>query len=108
VLRVAETPAEHLEQLSEAVAGNDRHAETRRRFIGSFVRPLGIDTPATPALVDAVEHAARAAAGAPRPASIGVRAYRAALAGAELGTAKGRHRRRRALRRQTLPSGEVR
>ena len=111
VLRVAATPQEHLEQLSEALAGDDRHAEVRRRFIGSFVRPLGLDTPATPALVDAVERAALAPAPAPRRPSPAVRALRYALAvGAlvdDLSSAKGRRRRRRALRRP-VPSGELR
>jgi len=93
-----------VEQLSEALAGDDRHAEVRRRFIGSFVRPLGLETPATPALVDALEDAARAPAPAPRPPSHAVRALRAALAlatlGAELRSRKGRERRRRAVRRR--------
>jgi len=111
VLRVAETSEEHLDQLSEALAGDDRHAEVRRRFVGSFVRPLGLDTPATPILVDAVEEAARAPAPAPRRPSPAVRALRYALAvGAlvdDLSSAKGRRRRRRALRRP-VPSGELR
>jgi len=104
VLRVAESPAEHLEQLSEALAGDDRHAEVRRRFIASFVRPLGLDAPATPVLVDAVEGAARAPAPAPRHPSPAARVLRGALTvallGAELGGAKGRARRRRAVRRR--------
>ena len=104
VLRVSESPEEHLEQLSEALAGDDPHAEVRRRFIGSFVRPLGLETPATPALVDAVEDAARAPAPAARQTSVGVRTFRAGLSAgtlvAELRTAKGRERRRREVRRR--------
>ncbi len=85
VLRVAESPAGHLEQLSEALAGDDRHAEARRGFIASFVRPLGLDTPATPTLVDAVEDAARARPPAPRRPSPAARMLRGALAVALLG-----------------------
>jgi hypothetical protein len=103
VLRVAETPEQHLGQLSEALAGDDRHAEVRRRFVGSFVRPLGLDTPATPVLVSAVEAAAREPAPSPRRPSAAARVLRGgvtvSMLAAELRSAKGRARRRRAVRR---------
>jgi hypothetical protein len=43
----------HLDQLAIAVA-TDPLAEARRRFLETFVRPLGIDRPAGPALADAI------------------------------------------------------
>jgi hypothetical protein len=75
-----------------------------RRFVGSFVRPLGLDTPATPVLVSAVEAAAREPAPSPRRPSPAARVLRAALTAGllvgELRGPKGRGRRVRALRRR--------
>ena len=45
---------EHIDQLREALAG-DPLADARRHFLETFVRPLGIDVPAGPALADAIE-----------------------------------------------------
>ena len=53
-LRVARDPHEHFRQLSAALEGNSDSA-ARRRFITSFVRPHGLDVPATPILVGAIE-----------------------------------------------------
>jgi hypothetical protein len=43
----------HLVQLAAAVA-DDPLADARRRFLETFVRPLGLDLPAGPALADAI------------------------------------------------------
>ena len=45
---------QHVDQLGEALAG-DPLAGARRHFLETFVRPLGIDVPAGPALADAIE-----------------------------------------------------
>ena len=50
----AETLDEHLGQLARALA-EDTHADARRRFLESFVRPAGIDKPAAGVLADGIE-----------------------------------------------------
>jgi hypothetical protein len=52
----------HLDQLA-AVLRQGSNVEAQRRFIGEFVRPHGIDKPATPLFVEAVERIGQA----PRP-----------------------------------------
>jgi hypothetical protein len=58
LVRAADTLDEHLHQLSDALAGRAPLDEARR-FVGSFVRPLGLDVPAVPAFVAAVEALSR-------------------------------------------------
>ena len=103
VLRTAETPEEHVEQLAQALRGDDRSAQARRDFVRDFVRPLGLETPATPALVSAIEREARAPAPAPLRPSPAVRtlrlALRGALAAAVLRSPKARARLARSVRR---------
>jgi hypothetical protein len=45
----------HLRQLGDAVALGVARDDRNRRFLSAFVRPRGLDTPATPAFVDALE-----------------------------------------------------
>lgn len=52
-LTLAGTLEEHVHQLASALAGQDE--DTTRAFVESFVRPLGIDTPSAPVLVDDLE-----------------------------------------------------
>jgi hypothetical protein len=59
-LRVASSLAEHARQLSRVLEPGDGQAEGRARFIESFVRPYGLDRPATPILADEVERLAGA------------------------------------------------
>jgi hypothetical protein len=73
-LRVASSLAEHATQLSRVLEG-DGQAEGRARFIESFVRPYGLDRPATPILADEVERLA----GAPVDAAEHARWSRARL-----------------------------
>ena len=67
-LHVASSLEEHAEQLGRVLEDRAEDAEQRRRFVESFVRPHGLDRPATPIFADAVEELARtpvdAAAGA--------------------------------------------
>ena len=63
LLDVARDLDEHLAQLEAAISRTD---DTRaRRFVEAFVRPHGLDVPATPKLVDALEALARSPAPAP-------------------------------------------
>jgi hypothetical protein len=66
LLCVSHSFDEHLAQLAETVeqAARGRSAQNRQ-FLEAFVRPRGLDVPATPAFVDAVE---RLAAEGPAPA----------------------------------------
>ena len=68
-LTVAHDLHEHLGQLAEALAegGADDQAE---RFVARFVRPHGLDRPALPFLVEAIEEQASAASPPPRPARL--------------------------------------
>jgi hypothetical protein len=61
LLHCASSIDEHLGQLAAAVALDGRRDERNERFLRRFVRPLGLDRPATPAFTDALE--ALAAAG---------------------------------------------
>lgn len=45
----------HFQQLAEAVASGGSRDERNRRFLQTFVRPGGLDAPATPVFVDALE-----------------------------------------------------
>jgi hypothetical protein len=57
-LHLARSLEEHLEQLAVVSAEEDADVERRRRFVASFVRPHGLDRPATPIFADAVEELA--------------------------------------------------
>jgi hypothetical protein len=52
----------HFRQLLEALALDGARDEKNRRFLAAFVRPAGLDVPATPAVADAIEQVARAGA----------------------------------------------
>jgi hypothetical protein len=54
-LRVAHDLKEHFEQLSDSLRRADETRSETTRFLGSFVRPLGMETPCTPILADAIE-----------------------------------------------------
>jgi hypothetical protein len=57
-VETADALDEHLEQLGRALA-EDPLADARRRFLDTFVRPLGADKPTGAALADAIEGLAR-------------------------------------------------
>ncbi|HEY2945672.1 MAG TPA: hypothetical protein VGN09_24785, partial [Vicinamibacteria bacterium] len=73
VLHVADTFEEHAAQLARALSEAGR--ESNRAFLEAFVRPRGLEVPATPLLVEAVEAAAVEGARpkVPGPAAWGVR-----------------------------------
>jgi hypothetical protein len=57
-LHTASSLEEHLGQLARVLDEGERGAERRRRFVEAFVRPRGLDRPATPIFADEVEHLA--------------------------------------------------
>jgi hypothetical protein len=60
-LREARTLEEHVQLLAEDLESPERLADRRRDFVGSFIRPFGLEQPSTPRLVAELE---RLAAGA--------------------------------------------
>jgi hypothetical protein len=69
-LHVASSLDEHTEQLGRVLEDRAEDAEQRRRFVESFVRPHGLDRPATPIFADAVEELASAPVEAAAPGSL--------------------------------------
>jgi hypothetical protein len=79
-VQVAGTLEEHAAQLA-AVLVDDTEARRRAQsFVASFVRPHGLDRPATPIFVDEVERLAASAAPRPRRTPPALRALRPLLA----------------------------
>ena len=58
-LRVADSMAEHLAQLTEGLASTPEDREQLRRFVRRFVRPQGLDVDVAPIVADAIEALAR-------------------------------------------------
>jgi hypothetical protein len=67
VLQVAHTLDEHADQLLACLGSPDRAAERNRAFLEAFVRPYGLDTPASPRLADAIERLAGGDRSTPEP-----------------------------------------
>ncbi|MDA1183160.1 MAG: hypothetical protein O2930_00775 [Acidobacteria bacterium] len=61
LLKVAREFPDHLSALATALRQPDERDEQNRRFVRAFVRPNGLDVPATPGFVAAVEQLAEAA-----------------------------------------------
>jgi hypothetical protein len=58
LLQLADTLDEHVDQLARSFASTDADRRRVREFITMFVRPYGLDQPATPRVVDAIEEQA--------------------------------------------------
>jgi hypothetical protein len=58
LLNVARSWDEHFDQLSEALRSPERHRQRIDEFLAAFVRPQGLDRPAAPRALEAVEEAA--------------------------------------------------
>jgi hypothetical protein len=82
---------EHVAQLRANLGDEPSDRERTRRFVGSFVRPRGLDVPATGVLADEIERLASVRA-APLPRPPATRAFRLAVA-----VAAGARRRRATL-----------
>ena len=74
-VRIAGTIDEHVRQLSDRLRDPEGARAETQRFIAGFVRPHGVDRPATPIFADAVERLA--AMPAPRPEPVPAWAYAA-------------------------------
>jgi hypothetical protein len=59
VLQTAPDLDTHFLQVAEVAASDGSRDERNRRFLRAFVRPAGLDMPATPAFVDALEKLSR-------------------------------------------------
>jgi hypothetical protein len=59
IVTMARDFQEHCSQLTTALSGEAACQEECRRFVRSFVRPRGLETPAAPVMVDAVEETGR-------------------------------------------------
>lgn len=79
-LVVAHSLEEHVRQLSETLAGHRDAAAAARRFVEDFVRPHGLDVPATPIFVDAIEELAARGRRRREHAPLALRALRPLLA----------------------------
>ena len=72
LLHMAPDLAPHFEQLKTALGLAGARDEKNRRFLGAFVRPFGLDVPATPVFADALERLTYAGAHAdPSLSSLG-------------------------------------
>jgi len=67
LLKVTRTFSDHMAELASALVQPVQRDEQNVRFIRAFVRPKGLDVPATPAFVAAVEQLAEAS---PLPAEV--------------------------------------
>ncbi len=66
LLHMANTLDDHVRDLAKAIDRTEEDDRRLRGFVEGFVRPAGLDTPATPKLADAIEELARM----PRPEPI--------------------------------------
>ena len=86
LLRLADTLDEHRAQLEASFASTDADRQRVREFVRLFVRPHGLDEPATPRVVQAIEEqgAAQVARRAPgvgqRGVGLGLRGVMALVA----------------------------
>ena len=78
----------HLQQLGEVVGGSRERDVRNKRFVTAFVRPNGLDVPATPVFVDAVERLAAEGRRAPDPA-LSARTSHAFVAGVAAASRRG-------------------
>jgi hypothetical protein len=102
LLNAARALDEHLDQLAAGVERSDAEAARRRAFVHAFVRPHGLERPATPLFVDALEALAdaRVSPSVPPAWAAPLRAALYPLALAARGTAPGTERLWREMRKQ--------
>jgi hypothetical protein len=75
-VRIASTIEEHVHQLSDRLRDPEAARAETQQFIAHFIRPHGLDRPATPVFVDTIERFAVSSAPAPRPAPAWAYAFR--------------------------------
>jgi hypothetical protein len=76
---VASTLEAHVDQLAAVLRDPGGAQRELARFVATFIRPFGIDRPATPVLVDAIERFAATTAPAPLRETAGSLVLRAVL-----------------------------
>jgi hypothetical protein len=81
-VRIASTIEEHVVQLTDRLRDPEAARAETQRFVASFIRPHGLDRPATPIVVDAIERLGAAPAPAPQHASLADYALRPVVLGA--------------------------
>lgn len=69
LIRVGRDPASHMTQLGEALRRPPIGEHPHRAFLEAFVRPHGLDRPATPVLADAIEELATCVVDVPEAAA---------------------------------------
>jgi len=79
LLRATRSLDAHARDLADVLDGRDPDPERSARFVRTFVRPCGLDTPATARFVDALEALGARPAPAPRPAPAWTRLIRPLL-----------------------------
>jgi hypothetical protein len=105
-LHVASTLDEHVGQLAHVLDEDAAGAERRRRFVESFVRPHGLDRPATPILADAIEELAALPVESAQPSRPLLRAPLAVEAGLCALAMSRRERRKRVRAHRTAAPAE--
>jgi hypothetical protein len=78
-LRVGRTLDAHFEQLASSIAHRDSAREETARFVRSFIRPLGLERAAVPALADALQLLAQRGMRAPERVALTSLVLRTAL-----------------------------
>jgi hypothetical protein len=79
LVHVAQNLDEHVAQISALLSGSGAERQSAERFIHAFIRPHGLDVPATPLVVDAIEQLAAGPVLAPASLSPTARVLRVAL-----------------------------
>ncbi len=79
LLHMAGSLDEHVRDLAKAIDRTEADDRRLRSFVEGFVRPAGLDRPATPILADAIEDLARMPKPAPWRAGVGLLLLRALL-----------------------------
>ncbi|MGE5272762.1 MAG: hypothetical protein ACM3QU_03190 [Verrucomicrobiota bacterium] len=107
LLHVGRTMDEHLEQLEESVRGRPDDGRNER-FLRRFVRPLGLDVPASPVVVGRIERLAASPAPAPDRGGTAAGLVRLGLRPIVALTARGQAERRREKAKTLTPIEELR
>ncbi len=79
LLHLAAHLDEHVAQLASLLADGGAERQSARRFVQGFIRPYGLDVPATPRVVEEIQRVAAGPALAPQSASAADRLLRSAL-----------------------------
>ena len=106
-LYVGRTMAEHFSQLDESLRGRPDDARNER-FLRRFVRPLGLDVPASPVVVEKIEALTASPAPAPDRGSAAAGLVRLGLRPVVRLTARGQAERRKEKTKGMTPIEELR